>query len=102
MHLRMEFDSGVGLTCFCFIVVVDDNDDVVLSQKLSNKSLVKLGAVDEILLLLLLLLLLFMLLLSIQEIRSGTGEIWLALSLQWGWWVVGGLKSFSCQTQLLS
>ena len=39
------------------------------------------------------------------KIRSGTAEILMTLSLWWWWWWVvvgGGLKSFSCQAQLLS
>ena len=84
----------------------DNDDDVILSQKPSIKSFVKIGSViDEMLLflLLLMLLLLFMLLVLIPEtylyslvkIGSGTDEILLALSSRWWWVVLGGVKSFS-------
>ena len=95
----------IGSCCFRYF----------LSQKLSSKSLVKIGSViDELLFLLFLLMLLFLILLlllllllilqthllSLVKIRSGTAEI----LRHWVWMVVvvGGLTSFSCQTQLLS
>ena len=79
---------------FCF-AVVDDEDDVVfvvvLSQKPSIKSLIKIGSEMLLLFLLLLLLLLVMVLLFLLLLTPGTAEILMTLSLC-GWWC--GLKSF--------